>query len=387
MEKTILKKMRIRLTSLAVIALMTLQLFAFPLVSAESPIMNFREITGSKLLGDVNNDGNIDVADVIVLSQFIASEEKRLVEINMRNADYNQDDRVDWDDVVELANDLYLDSDQMPGDVNNDQRVSITDALSLFQYLKGDYIIIKKINSDYNEDGKINKDDAYAILEYLFGENQVEEIIEDFEKDEKSEKKDDKLSFPTIIIYGYGKAKNGLEAKFNIFEKKVSERVADDLVAIERHLEGQIQFSSGETYLFIGMGSDKEFKFINQDKVEKGSKVSDGLITFDFENKRIKMDYELEKYEDISFEITEMNKEPYRENPSSFIVESFEKPAETGKVKGESQVEDNKIEEKKDNREVSSEKPKDKNPEVKIEKTEEKLGFWVRVVKWFKRFG
>ena len=66
-----------------------------------------------------------------------------------------------------------LGSNRIPGDVNDDGRVDIHDALLVFQYDAGWNVTINQRNADVNEDGRIDTSDALLILQYSAGEKVV----------------------------------------------------------------------------------------------------------------------------------------------------------------------------------------------------------------------
>lgn len=59
------------------------------------------------------------------------------------------------------------------GDINNDQKVSIVDAMQIFHYVSGrnKKVNVTAVNADINGDGKVNITDAMKIFHYASGRN------------------------------------------------------------------------------------------------------------------------------------------------------------------------------------------------------------------------
>ena len=58
----------------------------------------FKEIKGSSLFGDVNNDGSVSIADTVSLQNFLLGRTKTLN--NWKNADLCEDNRLDVFDMI-----------------------------------------------------------------------------------------------------------------------------------------------------------------------------------------------------------------------------------------------------------------------------------------------
>lgn len=118
------------------------------------------------LLGDVNDDGSVSIADVTALTNLLLNG----VSYYNAAADMNQDGNVSIADVTALINYL-LNGSGKRGDVNNDGHVNITDLTLLINYLLKSTTTINKRNADMNRDGKINIDDVTALIDYLLRGN------------------------------------------------------------------------------------------------------------------------------------------------------------------------------------------------------------------------
>lgn len=64
---------------------------------------------------------------------------------------------------------LDADADQNLGDVNNDGIVDLLDALLLLKYLAGQDVLIADYNADFNADGNIDIQDVLLIMQYSCG--------------------------------------------------------------------------------------------------------------------------------------------------------------------------------------------------------------------------
>lgn len=118
------------------------------------------------LLGDVNDDGSVNIADVTTLINLL------LHGTSCYNAaaDMNQDGNINIADVTILINYL-MNSGGKKGDVNNDGQVNISDVTALIDYLLNGTASINRHNADVNSDGQINISDVTALIDYLLNGN------------------------------------------------------------------------------------------------------------------------------------------------------------------------------------------------------------------------
>ena len=121
-------------------------------------------VTGSSsmILGDVNYDGSVDIADVTTLVDLLLNGGSASNAV----ADMNQDGNVNIADVTTLI-DFLLNGGGKKGDVNNDGQVNIADVTALIDYLLASTISINKHNADMNSDGQINIADVTALIDCL----------------------------------------------------------------------------------------------------------------------------------------------------------------------------------------------------------------------------
>ena len=118
----------------------------------------------SKIRGDVTGDGFVELTDLATLRQFISKSAD--VEINMDNADMNDDGKVDITDLSILS--LKLIDSNVKGDANGDGEVNKTDKEVFEKYVfvsKQNNIIEKQADIDGN--GKVDYIDYNLLCELL----------------------------------------------------------------------------------------------------------------------------------------------------------------------------------------------------------------------------
>lgn len=122
-----------------------------------------------RLPGDVNGDGEVNISDVIRLINAVLNED--FTGIDMDNADVNGDGVVNISDVVALISNLTNGAyEVLPGDANGDGVINISDAISLINaLLNEDFTGINMDNADMNGDGVVNISDVTALIGYLNG--------------------------------------------------------------------------------------------------------------------------------------------------------------------------------------------------------------------------
>ncbi len=122
-----------------------------------------------RLPGDVNGDGEVNISDVIRLINAVLNED--FTGIDMDNADVNGDGVVNISDVVALISNLTNGAyEVLPGDTNGDGVINISDAISLINaLLNEDFTGINMDNADMNSDGVVNISDVTALIGYLNG--------------------------------------------------------------------------------------------------------------------------------------------------------------------------------------------------------------------------
>lgn len=121
-------------------------------------------VTGSSsvMLGDVNSDGAVNIADITALIDLLLNG----TSYYNAAADMNQDGSVNIADVTALI-DYLLNGGAKRGDVNNDGKVNIADVTALIDYLLNGTTSINRQNADVNSDGQINIADVTALIDFL----------------------------------------------------------------------------------------------------------------------------------------------------------------------------------------------------------------------------
>lgn len=124
------------------------------------------------LLGDVNDDGKVNIADVAALIDLLLYGGS----FYEAAADMNQDDRVNIADLAALI-DYLINGSELKGDVNDDGRVNIADVSTLIDYLLNATTSINRQNADMNSDGRINIADVSALIDYLLTGNSASYML------------------------------------------------------------------------------------------------------------------------------------------------------------------------------------------------------------------
>ena len=110
----------------------------------------------------MNNNGKVNLSDVVDLLKYLSGESDLL---NENGADLNNDSNIDSADVVQLVKNLYADGVPV-GDLNGDKKLSIEDLALLKARVGGDVNSGDANEADLNGDGRINSADV-KILENL----------------------------------------------------------------------------------------------------------------------------------------------------------------------------------------------------------------------------
>ena len=128
---------------------------------------DFEDTVDSGVLGDINNDGELNAVDLVVLQKYLKGD---AFEINETAADINGDGTISKFDVFALLN-LIKAEKKGTGDVNNDGKVDIYDVHALTEYLANPSTKINISNADLTGDGRIGTDDL-KILKAVISELQ-----------------------------------------------------------------------------------------------------------------------------------------------------------------------------------------------------------------------
>lgn len=122
------------------------------------------------ITGDLNNDGKITTADLLMLSRYLAGKENADNVYN--NIDIDENGALDKADVEALQNLIAYGRIRKPtgvtGDINNDGKIDIVDVGFIKQYLNGLKDIREIYNGDVNNDGVIDEKDANHVLNLYF---------------------------------------------------------------------------------------------------------------------------------------------------------------------------------------------------------------------------
>lgn len=124
------------------------------------------------LLGDVNNNGKLNLSDAVDLLKYLSGESDLM---NENAADLNRDGKIDTADVVQLVKNLYADGVPV-GDLNGDKKLNDADLNLLKARVAGDLNSGDANEADLNGDGRINSADVKILenlLKYL-KDNQTE---------------------------------------------------------------------------------------------------------------------------------------------------------------------------------------------------------------------
>lgn len=120
---------------------------------------NFGHTIDTGVIGDINNDGELNAIDLVVLQKYLSGD---VFEINENAADINGDGNISKFDVFALLN-LIKAEKKGTGDVNNDGKVDIYDVQALTEYLAKPSTYINIDNADLTGDGRISTDDLKIL--------------------------------------------------------------------------------------------------------------------------------------------------------------------------------------------------------------------------------
>lgn len=118
--------------------------------------------------GDVTLDGNIDLQDIELLSNYL-NKKTNFSMVQLQVADYNVNGTIeinDLNDLKDFLNNKDNSSNPSLGDVNSDKIVNDTDVIIIKKYIEGKY----KLNSDQIKNADINSDgvvDSFDVTELV----------------------------------------------------------------------------------------------------------------------------------------------------------------------------------------------------------------------------
>ena len=122
--------------------------------------------------GDTNEDGKVNLEDLMKLSNYVVAENTTLTAQAKKNADVNDDGKINGTDLSVLTSFIYDGNvDELPvhgitayGDVNLDGRLDSKDITKLEEYIAGSKLGTQaKKNADFNGDGKIDETDISSL--------------------------------------------------------------------------------------------------------------------------------------------------------------------------------------------------------------------------------
>ena len=155
-------------------------------IKIEESTKSKKELVRTKaVLGDVNEDGEIDIIDVLSIARYITDAETYpLEQQQLLNVDINSDGKVDKVDELLLTR-YVQNSKKYPntlpnepitdyafyGDINYDGKIDIFDAMILVQYSNGVVSLSNQQlkDADVNNDGKVNMVGARLIKNFIKG--------------------------------------------------------------------------------------------------------------------------------------------------------------------------------------------------------------------------
>ncbi|MBO7137051.1 MAG: dockerin type I repeat-containing protein [Bacteroidaceae bacterium] len=115
-------------------------------VSAGTPAVLNLLVDSGTILGDLNGDGKVDIADAVAVLNIIADGKYN------KNADINNDQKIDIADFVAILN-IMTQQSSITGDLNGDGKVDIADAVTVLNIMAtGKYDKAADINNDQQVD-------------------------------------------------------------------------------------------------------------------------------------------------------------------------------------------------------------------------------------------
>ncbi|HIG51808.1 hypothetical protein CXT76_01645 [Candidatus Parvarchaeota archaeon] len=308
-------KMR-KIGILLVITLMLFSIVPFGFAKTGNPEILPGDEPESLMVGDVNGDGLVNIADIVRLTDYVNGHK---IYVNPISGDVNGDDSINWFDVVQLSNDLFMSSNPVIlGDSNNDLKVDVADIVILSHYLTGQQVVVDLDNSDFNQDGEIDKSDLKDLSENLFnsGTEDLEEVAEglvdnkeisnslgleisEIDKELKSVKrsgkgKGDIRGFPITAYYGKGSG-NDLEFKFVLFEKKILKTSGNDHrpqdAMTEKRYGGIMKFSTGEKYFLKGRSLSEIKLYVSESLSDEEGDNYVGKARYDFSDETVNINF------------------------------------------------------------------------------------------------
>ena len=241
-------------------------------------------VYASEKYGDVNADGNVNNADLILILNYLNGEQNAISSERLKYADLNSDQKIDNKDYIILLRHLsnWEGYETLPlnaeakvyayGDVNLDGNVNNADLILILNYLNGEQNAISSEGlkyADLNDDKKVDNKDYIILLRHLSNWKGYENLplnaeakvyaYGDVNLDGKVDQKD--IDALTNYLAGNKDAisEEGLKYADLNSDKKVDNK---DLIILIRHL------NNWKSYKDLPVSSDKEIYEtgdINQD--------------------------------------------------------------------------------------------------------------------------
>ena len=158
-------------------------------VKYDGEVIGKFEIEKEIVYGDVNEDGEVNLADIMILAKYINTTESTLITSQgLKNADVNLDKKLNGTDLSVIVAFHYEKNIQLPakdviayGDLDSDGKITLFDIEVLEHAINYNLDLDKSLgdsqkNADFNGDGKVDIHDVNAMKEYL-GDEEEKSII------------------------------------------------------------------------------------------------------------------------------------------------------------------------------------------------------------------
>ena len=142
----------------------------------------------TKLLGDANGDGKVDVSDITTIASYILGNHPE--GFCFDNADANEDGKIDVADITTTAS-IILGTNVKRGDANGDGKIDVADITTIASYILGNIPpTFNEKNADANNDGKIDVADVTTTAGIILKVKTVKKVVRECIESVKKAKKD-----------------------------------------------------------------------------------------------------------------------------------------------------------------------------------------------------
>ena len=161
-------------------------------IKIEASTKTKKELVRTKaVIGDINEDGEMNSADIIYISQHIKNI-RTLTKKELLNADINADGKVDYVDVQLMSEFLSIKftyPNTLPnepitdytlyGDTNEDGEITSQDGQRLYEIIKNSNTVTNQQlkNADVNGDGEVNKTDFILLSSFFANESKYPDTL------------------------------------------------------------------------------------------------------------------------------------------------------------------------------------------------------------------